>query len=102
MFKICKTIILPVVLYECEIWSIMHGRGGKCTRFWWAIVKERGLSEDWHICGGLGSKRILRRLVGGEGVVEWIYLAEDREWWWAVVNMVMNLQVLVSWSSFML
>jgi hypothetical protein len=23
--------------------------------------------------------------------VEWIHLTEDRNWWWASVNMVMNL-----------
>jgi hypothetical protein len=26
--------------------------------------------------------------------VEWIHLAQDRDWCWALVNMVMNLQVL--------
>jgi hypothetical protein len=26
-------------------------------------------------------------------VVDWIHLAQDRDWWQAVVNMVMNLQV---------
>jgi hypothetical protein len=31
---------------------------------------------------------------GWEGV-EWIHLAQDRDWWWAVVNAVMNLRVLV-------
>jgi hypothetical protein len=25
-------------------------------------------------------------------VVDWIHLAQDRELWWAVVNMVMNLK----------
>jgi hypothetical protein len=30
--------------------------------------------------------------IGCEGV-DWIYLAEDRDQWQAVVNMVMNLQV---------
>jgi hypothetical protein len=25
--------------------------------------------------------------------VGWIHLADDRDWWWALVNMVMNLQV---------
>jgi hypothetical protein len=34
----------------------------------------------------------------GEGGVEWIQLAQDRGWWWAFVNMVMNLQVLVPQS----
>jgi hypothetical protein len=32
--------------------------------------------------------------IGWEGV-EWIHLSQDRDWWWAVVNMVMNLQILV-------
>jgi hypothetical protein len=27
------------------------------------------------------------------GVVDWIHLAQDRDWWWAVVNTVMNLWV---------
>jgi hypothetical protein len=25
--------------------------------------------------------------------VDWMNLAQDREWWWALLNMVMNLQV---------
>jgi hypothetical protein len=25
--------------------------------------------------------------------IEWIYITQDRVWWWAVVGMVMNLQV---------
>jgi hypothetical protein len=26
-------------------------------------------------------------------VVDWIGLAQDRDWWWVAVNTVMNLQV---------
>jgi hypothetical protein len=29
----------------------------------------------------------------GFGGVDWIHLAQDRDRWWALVNMVMNLQV---------
>jgi hypothetical protein len=29
----------------------------------------------------------------GFGDVVWIHLAQDRDWWQAVVNMVMNLRV---------
>jgi hypothetical protein len=43
-----------------------------------------------------GTKMDLRRLVGGG--VEWIYLAQDRDRWRAVVNAVMNLRVLGPWS----
>jgi hypothetical protein len=31
-------------------------------------------------------------------VVDWIQLAQDRNWWRAVVNVVMNLWVLAPWS----
>jgi hypothetical protein len=33
------------------------------------------------------------------GGMEWIHLAQDRDWWRALVNVVMNLQVLMprSW-----
>jgi hypothetical protein len=30
----------------------------------------------------------------GLGDVDWIQLAQDRDWWWAVVSAVMNLRVL--------
>jgi hypothetical protein len=40
-----------------------------------------------------GIKMDLREI--GWGGVEWIHLAEDRGHWRAVVNVVMNLQVLV-------
>jgi hypothetical protein len=39
----------------------------------------------------MGSKWTLGRLVGG---VEWIHLAQDKDYWRAVVNAVMNLRVL--------
>jgi hypothetical protein len=31
----------------------------------------------------------------GWGNLDWIQLAQDRDWWQALVNMVMNLRVLV-------
>jgi hypothetical protein len=37
------------------------------------------------------------REIGWEGV-EWIHTAQGRDWWWAFVNTVMNLRVLVLWS----
>jgi hypothetical protein len=29
----------------------------------------------------------------GLEVVDWIHMAQDRDWWWAAVNTVMNLRV---------
>jgi hypothetical protein len=40
-----------------------------------------------------GIKMDLR--VTGWGGVEWIHLAQDRDRWWAVVNAVMNLRLVV-------
>jgi hypothetical protein len=34
----------------------------------------------------------------GLGGVDWIRLAQDRDWWWAVVSAVKNLWVLVPQS----
>jgi hypothetical protein len=34
----------------------------------------------------------------GFGVVDWIRLAQDRDWWQVVVSAVMNLRVLAPWS----
>jgi hypothetical protein len=34
----------------------------------------------------------------GWGGVEWIHLAQDRDSWWAVVNVIMNLWVLAPHS----
>jgi hypothetical protein len=44
--------------------------------------------------GRMGSKWFLERLAAW-GDVEWIHLAEHRDWWLAVVNTLMNLRVLV-------
>jgi hypothetical protein len=43
-----------------------------------------------------GLKMDLRDI--GWGGVDWIYLAQDRDRWQAVVNEVMNLRVLAPWS----
>jgi hypothetical protein len=48
--------------------------------------------EDQGVGGKMGSEWILRRLAWGG--VDWIRLAQDRDWWQAVVSTVMNLWVL--------
>jgi hypothetical protein len=43
-----------------------------------------------------GIKTDLREI--GWGCVEWIHLVQDRDRWWAVVNVVMNPRVLAPQS----
>jgi hypothetical protein len=39
-------------------------------------------------------ERIIKVALGEvEGGMDWIHLAQDRDWWQALVNMVMNFQV---------
>ena len=45
---------------------------------------------------GVDGKKILRwvfRKWNGEGGLDWIEMAHDREGWWALVNAVMKLRV---------
>jgi hypothetical protein len=44
-----------------------------------------------------GIRMDLRNMGWRRGGVEW-NLAQDRDWWWALVNVVMNLQVLAPQS----
>jgi hypothetical protein len=43
-----------------------------------------------------GVRMDLRKI--GCGSVEWIQLAQDRDWWWALVNTIMNVHVLAPLS----
>jgi hypothetical protein len=56
-------------------------------------VRERGHLEDAGIDG-----RILRWVWGG---MDWVHLAQDRDKWWALLNMVMNLQVPSNTGNFL-
>jgi alpha-glucosidase (family GH31 glycosyl hydrolase) len=51
------------------------GEERKCARFWWEILKERDHLEDRGIDG---IRMDLRDI--GLGCVEWIQLAQDRDW----------------------
>jgi hypothetical protein len=43
---------------------------------------------------GVDGRIILRRIFGKwDGGMNWIELAQDRDRWWALVNVVMNLRV---------
>jgi hypothetical protein len=154
--KIHKTIILPVVLYGCETWSltlreehrlrvfenrvlvrIFGPKRDEVTGGWRKlqneelhglysspdivrVIKARRMRWAWHVArmGEVrGAYNILvgrpedRRPLGrsrhrsednikmdlreiGFGDVDWVHLARDRDTWRALVNTVMNFQVL--------
>jgi hypothetical protein len=62
------------------------------TKFWLENLQGRDHLEDQ----GMGEMIILEWIlgkIGWEGV-GWIHMAQDRDQWWTVVNMVMNLWVI--------
>jgi hypothetical protein len=60
--------------------------------------KQRDHLEDRGIDCRMGLEVFLRRLAGGRGNgVD--HLAQDRDWWQALVNVVMNFQIFAPWSS---
>jgi hypothetical protein len=159
--KIHKTIILPVVLYGCETWSLILRQQHRLRVFEnWVLRKMFGPKRDeevgeWRklhngqfnnlysspdIIRQIKSRRmrwagrvahtgegrnVYRVLVGkpegkrplerpkhrwadgirldlretGYGGVPWIHLIEDSDQWWALVNAVMDLWVLVPQSQ---
>jgi hypothetical protein len=72
----------------------MHilGRGGVRTEFWWINLRERDHLEDLGVDGRITAKWIFKKF-GGEGVVDWIYLAYYGDNWRALVSAVINLRV---------
>jgi hypothetical protein len=69
------------------------GEERKVYKVLWESQKERDHIEDE---GVDGIKMDLWET--GCGSVEWIQLAQDRDWWRALVNMVMNLRILAPQS----
>jgi len=60
------------------------------TGVWWGNLRERDHLEDPGIDGRIILRWIFRKWVGG---MDWIDLAQDRDRWRALVNVVMNLRV---------
>jgi hypothetical protein len=63
----------------------MQGRGKVITGFWWGNLWERNHLEDPGIVGRMILRWILRKWDG-----DMIDMAQDRGWWQALVNTVMN------------
>jgi hypothetical protein len=70
-------------------------RTGMCTGLMGKPEGKRPLERPRHKWED-GIRRDLRKI--GWGSVDWIQLAQDRDWWWAFVNMEVNLRVLAPLS----
>jgi hypothetical protein len=73
----------------------MHGTGEECVHGFDGKTRRKVLGRlrrRWED----GIRMHLREI--GWGSVEWTYLAQDRDRWRALGNMVMNLRVLVPQS----
>jgi len=67
------------------------GSGEVYIGFWWGNPRERVCLEDTSVDG----RKILRWNLGsGMGSLDWIGLAQGRDRWWALVNVLTNLRVL--------
>jgi hypothetical protein len=61
-----------------------------CTGFCWGDLRERDHLEAPGVDGGIILRWIFRKWDGG---MDWIDLAQHRNRWRAVVNVVMNIRV---------
>ena len=62
------------------------------TGFFWGNLTERDSLEDTGEAGRVILRSIFRKWNGGGGM-DWIYLAQDRDRWRALLNAAVNLQV---------
>jgi hypothetical protein len=60
------------------------------TGFWWRDLREGDHLEDPGVDGRVILKWIFQKWDGG---VDWIDMAQDRDWWRALVKAVMNFRV---------
>ncbi|KAJ4431735.1 hypothetical protein ANN_20337, partial [Periplaneta americana] len=110
--RIYKTVILPLVLYGCETWTLTSREEHRRLR-WAGHVARMGESRNAYrvLVGRPEGKRPLerprRRWEGnikmdlrevGYDDRDWINLAQDRDRWRAYVRAAMNLRAERPWS----
>jgi hypothetical protein len=112
--RIYKTTISPVVLYECETWSLKLREEHRLRVFENRVLRRKfgprrdDVTGDWMklLVGKPEGKKPLGRPrrrwvdrikidlkeIGWDGM-DWVELAQDRDQWRALVNTMMNLRV---------
>jgi hypothetical protein len=66
-----------------HVWEI----GEVHTAFWWGVLTERDHLEDL----GIDERVILKWIFKKWDCMDWIDLAQDRDSWWVLTNVVRNL-----------
>jgi hypothetical protein len=90
IFKVIKKVKEDKMGVTCSMhWAKLSG-------FWWEIPKESNCWENLDVGGMIIFKRSL-----GWAVNDWVDLAEDRDQWRALVNMLMNLWIPENVGKFM-
>ena len=69
------------------------------TGFWWGDLRERDHLQDLDVDGRVVLKWIFKK---SNGVMGWIYLAQDRDRWQALVNAVMNFRFPYNVGNFLI
>jgi hypothetical protein len=67
-------------------------RGEVHTGFWWGDRRKGDHLEDLDVDGRIILKWIFKKW-DGDGGMDWIDMAQDRDRWRALVSAVMNLRV---------
>jgi len=81
------------------MWRVW-GRGEAYTGFRWGNLKQTDDLGDPGVDGRIILRWIFRKWeVGG---MDWIYMAQDRDRWRALVNAVMNLRVPQNVGKFLI
>ena len=64
------------------------------AEFWWGNLRERDHLEDQGIDGRLILKWIFRKWdLGGRGGMDWVILSQNKDGWFALVNVALKLWV---------
>jgi hypothetical protein len=101
--RLHETIISPLVFYGCETWSLALREEHRLRVFENRMLRRILRHKREEVAGGwrrlhneelhnLYTLPVKEDEIGGH--VDCIHQAQDRDHWWAFVNMVMNLMIL--------